>query len=56
MFSCEYCEIFKNIFFYRTLPVTASGKIRTKSMKYAKFQFQQFLTTLDIIGSLYIVT
>ena len=24
-FSCEYCAIPKNIFFYRTLPVVASG-------------------------------
>ena len=23
MFSCEFCEIFKNRFFYRTLPVDA---------------------------------
>ena len=23
MFSCEYCEFFKNRFFYRTLPVAA---------------------------------
>ena len=31
--------------FYRTPPVTASVKIRTKSLKSAKFQFQLFLTT-----------
>ena len=24
MFSCEFCEIFKNTFFYRTFPVAAS--------------------------------
>ena len=24
MFSCEYCEIFKNTFFYKTPPVAAS--------------------------------
>ena len=24
VFSCEFCEISKNIFFYRTAPVTAS--------------------------------
>ena len=24
MFPCEFCEIFKNIFFYRTPPVAAS--------------------------------
>ena len=33
--------------------MVASGKIRTKSLKSAKFQFQLFLTTLDIMGSLY---
>ena len=26
VFSCEFCEIFKNIFFYRTPLVTASDK------------------------------
>ena len=25
MFSCEYCQIDKNNFFYRTLPVAASA-------------------------------
>ena len=25
MFSCEYCDIFKNTFFYRTPPVAASA-------------------------------
>ena len=29
-FSCEYCKIFRNTFFYRTPPVAASDKIRTK--------------------------
>ena len=42
--------------FYRTPPVAASGKNRIKSLKTAKFQFQLFLTALDIMGSLYIVT
>ena len=31
MFSCEFCEISKNTFFYRTPPVAAS-KIRTKEL------------------------
>ena len=26
VFSCEFCEIFKNNFFYRTPPVAASDK------------------------------
>ena len=47
----HYCEIFKKTFFYRTPPVLASVKIRTKSLKLPKFQFQLFLTTLDIMGS-----
>ena len=25
VFSCKFCEIIKNTFFYRTLPVAASG-------------------------------
>ena len=34
----------------------ACGKIKTKSLKSAKFQFQLFLTTLNIMSSLHIVT
>ena len=56
MLPCEYREIFKNTIFYRTPPVAASGKIRTKSLKLAKSEFQLFLATLDIMGFLYIVT
>ena len=29
--------------------MTNSGKIKTKSLKSAKFQFQLFLTTFDIM-------
>ena len=47
MFSCKYFENFKNTFFYRTTPVAASGKIRTKSLESAEFQFQLDLTTVD---------
>ena len=49
-FSCEFCKIFKNTFFYRATLVVVSGKIRTKHLKLEKFQFQLFLTTLDIMG------
>ena len=42
--------------FLRTPSVAASVKIRPKSLKSAKFQFQLFLTTVNIMGSLYIVT
>ena len=54
--SGDYCEILKNTFFYRTPPVIVFGKIRTKSLKSAKFQFQPFLITLDIIGPIYFTT
>ena len=27
VFSCEFCEIFKNTFLYRTPPVAASGRV-----------------------------
>ena len=45
VFSCEYCE-YCEYRFYRTSPVAVSGKIRPKSLKSAKFQFQLFLTAL----------
>ena len=32
LISCEYCKFFKNIFFYRTPAVAASGK-KTSSRK-----------------------
>ena len=35
MFSCEYCEIFKNSFFYRTPPVAASAPgLRMKGLRH----------------------
>ena len=37
-FSCEFCEIFKNIFFYRTPPVAAS------ELKLAKVCLKSTLT------------
>ena len=39
---------------FYTTPVVTSREVRTKSLKSAKFQFQLFLTTLDIISSLQI--
>ena len=36
--------------------MTAFGKIRIKRLKLAKFQFQLFLTTLDVMDRPYIVT
>ena len=29
MFSCEFCEISKNTFFYKTLPLAASKNIKS---------------------------
>ena len=31
VFSCEFCEIFKNIFFYTTPPVAASKNFPEKN-------------------------
>ena len=41
MFSCEYCEIFKNSFFYKTPPLVASEGVHhivSAPMKTATFQ------------------
>ena len=32
MFSCEFCEIFKNIFFHRTPLVAASEKLKAEAV------------------------
>ena len=32
MFSCEFCEISKNTFLYRTPPVAASMELRIKEL------------------------
>ena len=34
MFFCEYCEIFKNSFFYRTRLVAASERINEKHKRH----------------------
>ena len=56
VFSSKYCKNFINTFLYRAPLVDASCKIRIKSLKLAKCQFQLFFITLDIMGSLYITT
>ena len=38
MFSCEFCEISKNTFSYRTPPVAASGLTMKASKKSFKKQ------------------
>ena len=37
VFSCEFCEIFKNTFFYRTPPVAASVSLRKMNPLSAQF-------------------
>ena len=32
VFSCEFCEIFKNTFCYRTPPVAASEKLKAEAV------------------------
>ena len=32
VFSCEFCEIFKNTFFYRAPPVAASEKLKAEAV------------------------
>ena len=32
VFSCEFCEIFKNTFNHRTPPVAASGKLKAETV------------------------
>ena len=36
-FSCEFCEIFKNTFFYRTPPVAASDNLKLLLFRFATF-------------------
>ena len=38
VFSCEYCKIFKNSFFYRNLPVAAFGSQSVSLSKMQKFK------------------
>ena len=32
MFSCKFCEIFKNTIFHRTTPVAASEKLKAEAV------------------------
>ena len=49
VFPCKYCENFKSTFFIEHLPLLPLVKFRIKSLKSAKFQFQLYLTLLDIM-------
>ena len=42
VFSCEFCEIYKNTYYYRTLPVAASECSR--NLKLEKRTDQNFIT------------
>ena len=59
-FSREYCNIFISTFFIEHLRWLLVVKLEVKSvimsLKSAKSQLQLLLATLDIMGSLYIVT
>ena len=55
-FPVNIAKLLRNAFLHRTHSVAACNRIRTNSLKSAKFQFQLFFTTLDIMGSLYIET
>ena len=55
MFSCEFCEIFKNTFFMEHLRVTASDTSVIKEHNYVRYsrntttsQLRQILTTFKI--------
>ena len=45
LFSCEFCEIFKNTFYIEHLRVTASGDL---GISFSHFQFTLDFFTLGI--------
>ena len=51
MFSCEYCEIFNNSFFYRTPPVAASKKSYLLTFAHSIFFLPIPLMTLALVGA-----
>ena len=50
VFSCEFCKISKNTFYYRTPTVAASGiaTLKRKTFQLPKHHFQTFLLQLKI--------
>ena len=50
MFSCEYCETFKNSFFYRTPPVATFGYTLSTTAQQMKFTVKDFIFTKDIVN------
>ena len=49
VFSCEYCEIFKNSFFYRTPSVAVSDQILNKDHEV---YFDNYLTSIPLLEHL----
>ena len=50
MFSCEFCEIFKNTFFYRTAPVTASRWIKCKPLYLKIIHLSKYISLCWWLG------
>ena len=48
MFCCEFCEIFKNIFSYRTPPVAASERDWLHQSSFRRLCVARMLTNLNI--------
>ena len=63
VFSCEFCEIFKNTFFYRTHLVTASGDwyflcLYTENMKINAVQNKKTMKHIffvSIMSSIFLI-
>ena len=53
VFSCEFCEISKNTFVYRTPPVTASGLIQSLTKLSVTKYFQQTVIPWIMSNSLW---
>ena len=49
MLSYEFCEIFKNIFFYRT-PLVAASKFKSGTLLKGNAQFVQKVTFEPLMG------
>ena len=46
VFSCEFCEIFKNTFFHSTHPVAASEKVKAEAVVLKFYVKKVFLEIL----------
>ena len=52
VFSCEFCKIFKNTFFYRTPPVAASNETSSRDSEKVNLFYLKFKTFMLIIYKL----